>query len=160
MDTLLWNKTYERFVKAKTDKTKLLIDIYDDVYVTVNNIEKLESGCGRCNTKYEAFYLDGTIKTDYFRNELPYYANISQYAMHKCLEDKDEPEFLVLFDGHIEESTDNYIYARYLDVNFAENRIEIIARFQKVLLNVLIKPTIANFQKVLAELKRKVEKYN
>ena len=84
-----WEQLYELFSKAKNKDTELCVDRYEEIYITVKNIEKLQHGCGQCKKEYEGFFVYGQIRSNVFSPPFSYSANISQYPMHSCDNDND-----------------------------------------------------------------------
>jgi hypothetical protein len=107
-----WNNLYEILDKCREKGTKMLFDRdYKSKeqagLITIKELTRIESGCGRCQNNYEAYELSGELSAKWHETAwqwLPYTASISQYEMHRCTNDTPDynPEFNILFKPYVD----------------------------------------------------------
>jgi hypothetical protein len=79
---------------------KICIDRPDRIYITIDDISKLEKSCNKCNSPDQYFSIEGTI-TDFteFRakiKNLRYYGIVKPYAYHDCNDNGEYDYFSTL----------------------------------------------------------------
>jgi hypothetical protein len=55
---------------GKIEKIQFCIDPDDNIYVTVEDIDIHESGCGQCQQRYNVFSICGSIKANYLEKNI------------------------------------------------------------------------------------------
>ena len=111
---------------AKLLKIKLCIDAICSIYVTVDEIDIVESGCGRCNSRYDVFEVTGLITANYLQKQHSYTSIVSTGLMVKCDCENDPSISLestdVFFKGTID-STKDCVCHRYVSLEWLENQL-------------------------------------
>jgi hypothetical protein len=69
---------------AQSKKIQLLIDPYDCIFVTIDQIDIDESGCGQCHKRYDVSDISGLIETSYTKKKHHYTARIYFESMVNC----------------------------------------------------------------------------
>jgi hypothetical protein len=115
-----WEKLYGVLELAQLNKIQLCVCPVDHIYISIDQLQHMESGCGQCNIRYDSFYIEGLIKSDYEPRVLPYSAGVNQTDMHHCAKRPEEgyckDEFVALFKGYMPD-TKHCVCDLYLDLD-------------------------------------------
>jgi hypothetical protein len=60
--------------------------------ITIEKITYQDDHCCSCNSTYAGAFMTGLVWDQTNTCKYKYHANISSYDMHKCLNDKDNPD--------------------------------------------------------------------
>jgi hypothetical protein len=119
-----WETLWGELMKVQETGGTYCINHAGQIYITVKDLERVPSGCGCCQSKYQAMMLTGELKSKELDNNdawVDYEGCMSQYYIY-CKkfekdENSDDPQGAecsdILFKGYTD---DGYICHRFLEL--------------------------------------------